>query len=69
VDEVRPLETLRDLGYVTVGMQIDRSDWRLPGRDEIVRRSLQSAERGEGTYCCSMTPAVTARRRSRCCRR
>ena len=47
-DEVRPLEMLKDLGYLTVGMQIDPADWEQPGSDEIVRRALRSAERGEG---------------------
>ncbi len=47
-DEVRPLETLRSLGYLTVGMQIDPGDWQRPGVDAIVREAIESAERGDG---------------------
>ena len=45
-DQVRPLELVNDLGYMTVGMQINPDDWRRPGVDEIVRRTLDKAQRG-----------------------
>jgi peptidoglycan-N-acetylglucosamine deacetylase len=45
-DQVRPLEVLNDLGYLTVGMQIDPGDWQRPGADEIVARVLAGAGRG-----------------------
>ena len=45
-DQVRPLETAADLGYLIVGMQIDPGDWQRPGSDEIISRTLAGAERG-----------------------
>lgn len=47
-DQVRPIEHASQLGYLTVGMQIDPDDWQRPGVDEIVRRTLAAAESGEG---------------------
>jgi cellulose synthase/poly-beta-1,6-N-acetylglucosamine synthase-like glycosyltransferase/peptidoglycan/xylan/chitin deacetylase (PgdA/CDA1 family)/spore germination protein YaaH len=47
-DEVRPLELVNDLGYVTVGMLIDPKDWQRPTVDEIVVRAVEAAERGIG---------------------
>lgn len=48
IDQVRPIELASGLGYLTVGMQIDPDDWKRPGVDEIVRRIIEAAERGEG---------------------
>jgi cellulose synthase/poly-beta-1,6-N-acetylglucosamine synthase-like glycosyltransferase/peptidoglycan/xylan/chitin deacetylase (PgdA/CDA1 family)/spore germination protein YaaH len=47
-DQVRPIELASGQGYLTVGMQIDPDDWQRPGVDEIVRRTVEEAERGEG---------------------
>ena len=47
-DQVRPIELASQLGYLTVGMQIDPDDWQRPGVDEIVRRTVAAAEAGEG---------------------
>jgi peptidoglycan-N-acetylglucosamine deacetylase len=47
-DQVRPIEMASQLGYLTVGMQIDPDDWQRPGVDEIVRRTLEDAQNGEG---------------------
>jgi cellulose synthase/poly-beta-1,6-N-acetylglucosamine synthase-like glycosyltransferase/peptidoglycan/xylan/chitin deacetylase (PgdA/CDA1 family)/spore germination protein YaaH len=47
-DEVKPLELVNDLGYVTVGMLIDPKDWQRPTVDEIIERTLEAAERGIG---------------------
>ncbi len=47
-DQVRPIELASAQGYLTVGMQIDPDDWQRPGTDEIVRRTVEAAERGEG---------------------
>ena len=47
-DEVQPLDLVSDLGYVTVGMLIDPKDWRRPGVDVIVQRTVEAAERGAG---------------------
>ena len=47
-DEVRPLDLVNDLGYVTVGMLIDPDDWRRPGVKQIVDNTVDKAERGVG---------------------
>ena len=48
IDQVRPLEIADKQGYVSVGMQIDPNDWQRPGTEEIVKRVIDGAERGEG---------------------
>ena len=48
IDQVRPIELASQLGYLAVGMQIDPDDWQRPGVDEIVRRTVEGAELGEG---------------------
>jgi cellulose synthase/poly-beta-1,6-N-acetylglucosamine synthase-like glycosyltransferase/peptidoglycan/xylan/chitin deacetylase (PgdA/CDA1 family)/spore germination protein YaaH len=48
IDQVRPIELAAAQGYLVVGMQIDPDDWERPGVDEIVRRTVAEAERGEG---------------------
>jgi cellulose synthase/poly-beta-1,6-N-acetylglucosamine synthase-like glycosyltransferase/peptidoglycan/xylan/chitin deacetylase (PgdA/CDA1 family)/spore germination protein YaaH len=48
IDQIRPIELAATQGYVVVGMQIDPGDWERPGVDEIVRRTVEEAERGEG---------------------
>jgi len=48
VDQVRPIEMAAKQGYLIVGMQIDPDDWERPGVDEIVRRTVEQAERGGG---------------------
>ncbi len=47
-DQVEPLEIVDRQGYVTVGMRIDPGDWQRPGVDEIVRRTVDQAQSGEG---------------------
>jgi cellulose synthase/poly-beta-1,6-N-acetylglucosamine synthase-like glycosyltransferase len=47
-DQVRAIELVSAEGYLTVGMQIDPEDWRRPGVEEIVRRTVEAAERGDG---------------------
>ncbi len=48
IEQVRPIELAAAQGYLVVGMQIDPDDWKRPGVDEIVRRTVEEAERGEG---------------------
>lgn len=48
IDQVRPIELAAEQGYLVVGMQIDPDDWKRPGVDEIVRRTVEQAERGDG---------------------
>jgi cellulose synthase/poly-beta-1,6-N-acetylglucosamine synthase-like glycosyltransferase/peptidoglycan/xylan/chitin deacetylase (PgdA/CDA1 family)/spore germination protein YaaH len=45
-DEVRPLELVNNLGYVTVGMLIDPKDWQRPGVDNLVAETVAQAQRG-----------------------
>jgi peptidoglycan-N-acetylglucosamine deacetylase len=42
-DEVRPLESVSDRGFLTVGMQIDPDDWRQPGVEAIVNAVIKKA--------------------------
>jgi cellulose synthase/poly-beta-1,6-N-acetylglucosamine synthase-like glycosyltransferase/peptidoglycan/xylan/chitin deacetylase (PgdA/CDA1 family)/spore germination protein YaaH len=48
VDQLRQIELANSEGYVMVGMQVDPDDWQRPGVDEIVQRTVDSVERGEG---------------------
>jgi len=48
IEQVRPIELAAAQGYLVVGMQIDPDDWKHPGVDEIVRRTVEEAEHGEG---------------------
>ncbi|HEY3322529.1 MAG TPA: polysaccharide deacetylase family protein [Planctomycetota bacterium] len=47
-DEIQPLEVVGEQGYVTVGMHVDPHDWKSPEPDEICRRIVEQADRGEG---------------------
>ena len=47
-DQVRPLLFTSTRGYYTIGMQIDPQDWRNPGVDEIVQRTIAGAVNNEG---------------------
>jgi peptidoglycan/xylan/chitin deacetylase (PgdA/CDA1 family) len=42
-DEVEPVVLAQALGYLTVGLRNDPDDWALPGADEIVKRTIESA--------------------------
>jgi peptidoglycan-N-acetylglucosamine deacetylase len=39
-DEIAPVETAQDMGYIAVGEHVDPVDWELPGVDKIVQRTL-----------------------------
>jgi len=47
-EEVQALETVNNLGYLTVGMRLDPSDWQSPPPEEIVRRVVDGADSGKG---------------------
>jgi cellulose synthase/poly-beta-1,6-N-acetylglucosamine synthase-like glycosyltransferase/peptidoglycan/xylan/chitin deacetylase (PgdA/CDA1 family)/spore germination protein YaaH len=47
-EQVQPLLVTSDLGYYTIGMQIDPNDWQNPGVDQIVQATIAGAERGDG---------------------
>jgi peptidoglycan-N-acetylglucosamine deacetylase len=46
--EVVPIEFTSNLGYYTIGLKIDPSDWRNPGVDRIVTETIQQAVAGKG---------------------
>jgi cellulose synthase/poly-beta-1,6-N-acetylglucosamine synthase-like glycosyltransferase/peptidoglycan/xylan/chitin deacetylase (PgdA/CDA1 family) len=39
-DEIEPVETAQNMGYIAVGEHVDPVDWELPGVDKIVQRTL-----------------------------
>ena len=48
-DEVKPLEMVQDLGYITVGDKIDPDDWSLtprPTAEEIAQRVFDQLDKG-----------------------
>jgi cellulose synthase/poly-beta-1,6-N-acetylglucosamine synthase-like glycosyltransferase/peptidoglycan/xylan/chitin deacetylase (PgdA/CDA1 family) len=51
-EQVRPLEVVRDMGYITVGSKIDPNDWQ-KGRtsEEIVSSVLEQAQSGATAGC------------------
>jgi peptidoglycan-N-acetylglucosamine deacetylase len=46
-DEILPAEQAQRLGYVSVGLHVDPDDWKRPGADEIVRRTIDQVEEGD----------------------
>lgn len=47
-DQVKPIERINNLGYITVGMQIDPNDWQKPGVQQIVDAAVAQAENKKG---------------------
>jgi peptidoglycan-N-acetylglucosamine deacetylase len=47
-DQVAPLVLTSSRGYYTIGIGIDPGDWRNPGVDQIVARTLELARQGTG---------------------
>ncbi|MFI5236223.1 MAG: glycosyltransferase, partial [Gemmatimonadales bacterium] len=45
-DELVPVAIAQELGYITVGLHIDPSDWATPGTDSIMARTLAQLDRG-----------------------
>ncbi|MBI1330630.1 MAG: glycosyltransferase [Alphaproteobacteria bacterium] len=39
-DQILPVETAQNMGYITVGEHVDPVDWALPGVNQIVKRTL-----------------------------
>lgn len=39
-EQIAPVETAQDMGYITVGEHVDPIDWALPGVDEIINRTM-----------------------------
>ena len=56
-----------DLGYYTIGMQIDPNDWQNPGVDQIVNATIAGAVRGGGmSSYCTIVVAIVRRLWRRC---
>ena len=47
-DQMKPLKLAGELGYYTVAMHIDPSDWSMPGTDQIVQNVISGALSGQG---------------------
>ena len=45
-DELVPVSIGQELGYITVGLHIDPSDWQSPGTPEIISSTLAQLDRG-----------------------
>lgn len=43
-DEVEPAAIAYRLGYIIVGLRVDPDDWALPGKDEIINRTIAGIE-------------------------
>jgi cellulose synthase/poly-beta-1,6-N-acetylglucosamine synthase-like glycosyltransferase/peptidoglycan/xylan/chitin deacetylase (PgdA/CDA1 family)/spore germination protein YaaH len=43
-DEIVPAYTAQQLGYLSVGLHVDPGDWKRPGTDAIVDRTVQQVE-------------------------
>ena len=39
-DEIIPINEAQDLGYLSVGLHVDPADWKRPGADAIVQRTV-----------------------------
>lgn len=46
VAELAPVEEATKLGYLTAGVHVDSDDWRRPGTDAIIARTLRARARG-----------------------
>jgi len=47
-DQIRPVLEASRMGYLTVGMGVDPSDWMRPGTAAIVRNALRQLDEGRG---------------------
>ena len=45
-DELEPAVIAQQAGYTNVGLHVDPGDWKRPGADEIVRRTLAQVAKG-----------------------
>ena len=43
-DEINPVAQAQTLGYLSVGLHVDPGDWKRPGIDEIVNRTVEGVE-------------------------
>ncbi|HEY1710928.1 MAG TPA: glycosyltransferase [Rhizomicrobium sp.] len=47
-DEIEPVQTAQDMGYITVGEHVDPVDWELPGVAKIVQSTLDQVHSARG---------------------
>ncbi len=47
MDDTKPLETVTDMGYISVGWNIDPEDWKQPPAEQIVRSVIKEAQKNE----------------------
>lgn len=47
-DQITPVQTAQDMGYITVGEHVDPVDWERPGVDKIVAQTLQQIHGARG---------------------
>ena len=48
-DELRPAELAQQGGYTIVGLHVDPGDWKTPGADQIVERTIAQIEAASGS--------------------
>ena len=46
--QIKPLLLSGELGYYTIGMQVDPSDWQEPGVDDIINATIDQVASGKG---------------------
>ena len=68
MDDTKPLETVTDMGYISVGWNIDPEDWKQPPAEQIVRSVIKEAQKNERHIVLLHDAAETEVRRSRRCR-
>ncbi len=49
-DEIVPVAEAQKLGYLSVGLHVDPGDWKRPGVDQIIERTIAGVERGSPDY-------------------
>jgi len=49
-DEIVPVEEAQKRGYLSVGLHVDPDDWKRPGVDAIVRRTIEGVENGDEAF-------------------
>ena len=48
-DEIVPVAEAQARGYLSVGLHVDPDDWKRPGADAIVQRTIDGVEAGDAT--------------------
>jgi cellulose synthase/poly-beta-1,6-N-acetylglucosamine synthase-like glycosyltransferase/peptidoglycan/xylan/chitin deacetylase (PgdA/CDA1 family)/spore germination protein YaaH len=48
MEDMKPLEVVTEMGYISVGWNIDPEDWKEPSAEEIVSRVIEGARQNQG---------------------